>query len=111
MTRFKRSIAVVAIGAAAFVAPMLAVGSRAAAAGSGKTVRASVGSHGVQGNGASSTPSISGNGRFVAFSSDASNLVAHDANHARDIFVRDLVGGSTRLVSVSSAGLEGNADS
>jgi DNA-binding beta-propeller fold protein YncE/Tol biopolymer transport system component len=70
-----------------------------------------VGRHGSPANGASSTPSVSGDGRYVVFVSDASNLVAHDVNHARDIFVRDVVSGSTRLVSVSSAGAEGNADS
>src|SRR4029077_18807002 len=46
--------------------------------------------------------SISANGRFVAFVSDASNLVQGDTNHVRDVFVRDLVAGTPQLVSVSS---------
>ena len=51
----------------------------------GKTTRASAGSGGEQANGASYEPSISADGRFVAFSSEASNLVAGDTNGcARD---------------------------
>ena len=50
-------------------------------------------------------PSISGEGRFVAFASAASNLVGNDTNLASDIFVRDLVAGTTILANV---GLDGN---
>jgi Tol biopolymer transport system component len=46
------------------------------------------------------SPSISGNGRFVVFSSAATNLVAGDGNGAYDLFVRDLVGGTTERVSL-----------
>src|SRR3989440_135688 len=53
-----------------------------------KTRRVSVDSHGAQGKGASFVPSISANGRFVAFSSVASNLVAGDTNTVSDVFVR-----------------------
>jgi hypothetical protein len=57
------------------------------------------------GNGRSSYSAISGNGRFVVFQSDASNLVANDTNgSAADVFVRDLLTGSTKLVSVNKAG-------
>jgi len=51
---------------------------------------------------------ISGNGRFVAFSHDANNLVPGDTNGVADIFVRNLTLGTTERVSVSSAGLQGN---
>ena len=47
---------------------------------------------------------VSANGRFVAFVSDASDLVANDTNHTEDVFVRDLQLGTTTLVSVNSAG-------
>ena len=55
----------------------------------GTTERVSVDSGGNEGNGKSSFPSISGNGRFVAFASEASNLIPADTNGAEDIFVRD----------------------
>ena len=55
----------------------------------GKTTRVSVNSEGVQGNRRSWYPSISGNGRFVAFQSEANNLVAGDTNGEADVFVRD----------------------
>src|SRR5262249_27342773 len=48
--------------------------------------------------------SISGNGRYVAFSSAASNLVSGDTNNNNDIFVHDLVTGETSRVSVNSIG-------
>ena len=56
-------------------------------------------------------PVISANGRYVAFHSKASNLVSGDANGKCDVFVHDRVTGKTERVSVSSAGLEGDADS
>ena len=73
-----------------------------------KTVRVSVGSAGVQGNGASYGPSISADGRYVAFVSAASNLVAGDTNGYADVFVRDRKLHKTYLVSVGSAGVQGN---
>lgn len=51
------------------------------------------------GNGNSITPVISAEGRWVAFASDASDLVDKDANHALDVFVRDLNSGVTTLLS------------
>jgi len=55
----------------------------------GTTERVSVDTSGVQGNARSAWPSISGDGRFVAFESDSDNLVAGDTNLNTDIFVRD----------------------
>jgi Tol biopolymer transport system component len=51
-----------------------------------------------------SVAAISGNGRYVAFSSYASNLVAGDRDHGPDVFVRDLQTGKTTMASVSSSG-------
>lgn len=61
--------------------------------------------------GASEWPSLSADGRFVAFQSAAWNLVSDDANGVTDVFVRDMRLGSTTRVSVDSLGVEGNADS
>jgi Tol biopolymer transport system component len=58
-------------------------------------------------DGSSARPAISSDGRFVAFQSDATNLVADDTNGINDIFVRDRVTGSVERVSVSSTGTEG----
>ena len=77
----------------------------------GTTVRVSLGGGGVQPNGDCYTfrNAISDDGRYVAFASEASNLVAGDTNATRDVFVRDLVAGTTERVSVSTAGAQGNA--
>lgn len=75
------------------------------------TTRVSVDTQGAQGNGGSSNAAISADGRFVAFQSSASNLVASDTNGLPDIFVRDRMLGTTARVSVSSAGVEGNSGS
>ena len=72
------------------------------------TTRISVNSDGIQGNGIASSPSISGDGRFVAFESTSSNLVAGDTNGASDVFVYDLQTGQVARVSVSSSGAQGN---
>ncbi|MFM9265511.1 calcium-binding protein [Tychonema sp. BBK16] len=59
----------------------------------------------------SGIPSISADGRFVAFRSFSSNLVPGDTNNQPDIFVRDLSTKTTTLVSVNSAGNQGNSSS
>ncbi len=74
----------------------------------GTTERVSVGSGGAQGNAQSLHPSISPDGRYVAFYSDATNLVSGDTNGQGDVFVRDRVNGTTELVSVSTYGAQGN---
>jgi Tol biopolymer transport system component len=68
----------------------------------------SVSSSGAIANGGSGWPAISGDGRFVAFESLASNLVANDSNRANDVFVHDRSTGVTERVSVDSSGLQGN---
>ena len=77
----------------------------------GTTQRVSVASDGTQGNNISSSPAISGDGRFVAFVSNASNLVPGDTSGVRDIFVHDRATGTTQRVSVSSSGAQGNGAS
>ena len=74
----------------------------------GVTERVSVGWLGTQGNDGSYYPSISADGRFVAFNSQASNLVSGDTNVTSDIFVHDRMTGVTERVSVNSQGIQGN---
>jgi Tol biopolymer transport system component len=77
----------------------------------GVTSLVSVDSSGVQGNGSSGGASISVDGRFVAFSSRASNLVLEDTNGWQDVFVHDRASGTVTRVSVGSAGMEGDHES
>ncbi len=78
---------------------------------SGLTTRASVDSAGVEADANSTDTAISGDGRFVAFLSNASNLVSGDTNGVVDVFVHDNLSGTTERVSVASGGAEANADS
>jgi len=77
----------------------------------GVTERVSVGPGGVQSAGPSSQPSVSDDGRYVAFDSAAKNLVEGDTNSRRDVFVRDRLEGTTTRFSVASDGSQGNGDS
>jgi uncharacterized repeat protein (TIGR01451 family) len=76
----------------------------------GLTERVSVGPRGVQGNGdsnffgISTAPAISDDGRYVAFKSDASNLVKGDRNNLTDVFVRDRSAGTTERISGAGGG-------
>jgi hypothetical protein len=72
----------------------------------GTTVRVSVDSDGAQGNGNSYVSAISADGRFVAFSSNSSNLVPADTNGLYDFFVRDRFGG-TSFTSLCDPGIGG----
>ena len=72
---------------------------------------ASVNTNAVPGNGLSTDPAISGDGRYVAFTSSSSDLVANDTNNATDIFLRDLQAGITSLVSVNTNGGPGDGAS
>lgn len=77
------------------------------------TTLVSVDPSGNPGNGDSgqTQTSISDDGRYVGFASEASNLVAGDNNNASDAFVRDLATGITERISLSSGAQEGNAGS
>ncbi len=78
----------------------------------GTTERVSVDSTGAEGNGYSTFPSISADGRFVAFQSQASNLVAGDSpNGFEDIFVHDRQNATTERVSLDSSGAEADSNS
>ncbi len=79
--------------------------------GAGTTTRISVDSSGLQANDGSYRPSISYEGRYVAFDSFASNLVVGDTNGKPDVFVRDTVANTTTRVSVDSSGVQGNGNS
>lgn len=76
------------------------------------TSRVSVGPGGVQGNGNSVRPTISHDGRWVAFESDASNLIAGDSNGKADIFLWDRNNPTTlERISVNSNGVQANGHS
>jgi Tol biopolymer transport system component len=66
----------------------------------------SISTAGVQGNGGSSYPVITPDGRYVAFMSLASNLVPNDTNGVLDVFVRDRLNGTTERASISYLGNE-----
>lgn len=75
------------------------------------TTRVSVAGDGRVGNAESFNPSLSHDGRFVAFSSEASNLVPDDTNGDLDAFVHDRVSGKTSRVSLTHEGTEIDGDS
>jgi Tol biopolymer transport system component len=75
------------------------------------TERISVGMAGFESNHESVRPALSGDGRFVAFDSLASNLVPGDDNGKRDVFIADRQNGAVEWISVDSAGVPGNGDS
>ncbi len=77
----------------------------------GETTRISVSTGGSEANAASRSPHISGDGRYVAFASEASNLVTGDTNERIDVFVHDRDTGVTTRVSVSSTGAQGDEES
>jgi Tol biopolymer transport system component len=103
----RRRLGAIAVGV------MLAIGAGTslpteAGTGGAKTTRVSVSSGGAQGDGRSGNQSISGHGRFVAFTSNATNLVPGDTDGRSDVFVHDRRTARTRRVSLSSAGRQGN---
>jgi tricorn protease-like protein len=78
---------------------------------SGETTRVSVASDGSQADNLSESSTISADGRYVAFTSQARNLVAADTNGSDDIFVHDRQSGETSIVSLASDGTQANSDS
>ena len=73
-----------------------------------KTTRVSTRSNGGEANGSSTLQGISGNGRFVVFTSNATNLVPGDSNGVTDVFVKNRKSGKTTRVSLRSNGAQGN---
>jgi Tol biopolymer transport system component len=78
---------------------------------SGLDVLASTDSTGHPANANCESFALSHDGRFVAFASAATNLVAWDTNGKKDVFVRDMIAGTTELVSVTSSGEQVHGDS
>jgi len=70
----------------------------------GVTTLASIAADGSDANGDSNNPVLSANGRYLVFQSAASNIVANDNNMSIDLFRRDLLTGTTTLVSVNATG-------
>jgi Tol biopolymer transport system component len=77
----------------------------------GTTTLVSRASNGTLGNGATTKPDLSADGRYLLFTSEATNFVANDDNNATDAFVRDLQTGTTRLVSKATDGGVANGTS
>ncbi len=77
----------------------------------GSTILVSMAFNEQPANGDSNNPSISADGRYVAFESNASNLVKDDSGQTSDIFVYDLKTGEMRRASISSDGTEANGPS
>jgi len=75
----------------------------------GVTQRVSISAWGAEGSGCSGDPSISADGRYVAFGSAASNLVSADTNGVEDVFVHDRTTGTVTRVSVASDGMQADA--
>src|SRR5437762_9436234 len=106
--------------AVGLLAGVVALVTTPAGASAGTTERVSVDSAGneqigsveqIGGVGELDWVSLSADGRFVAFSSLATNLVPGDTNGVADVFVHDRQTGATERVSVDSAGLQGNGAS
>src|SRR5690606_34405118 len=64
--------------------------------------------NGDEANGWSGEPSLSADGRYITFSSDATNLIANDTNNQTDIFVFDMATEQIERVSIASDGTEAN---
>lgn len=77
----------------------------------GEVQRVSVSSAAAQGNADSGVPALSGDGRYVVFSSRASNLASGTMSSARQIYLRDRASSTTQLITRSPGGVGGNGNS
>ncbi|MBY0241102.1 MAG: DUF4214 domain-containing protein [Burkholderiaceae bacterium] len=77
----------------------------------GALINAATNSDGADANGHSYNAEIAGNGRYVAYLSKATNLVASDTNGHDDVFLKDLQTGAVRNISTTAAGVQADADS
>ncbi|MFE4605868.1 TolB family protein [Kitasatospora indigofera] len=102
-TTVRGAVALTAVALAATVTPAGAAG------GAARTEQVSVGAGGVRANAMAYGESLSADGRFAVFSSEADNLVPGDTNGFYDVFLRDLRDGRTERVSVGTGGVQGNA--
>ncbi len=98
----------ITLGIAALAMTLIAP---AAGAANAKTKRVSIKQGGGDSNGESFDASISANGRFVAFSSDASDLIGTDGNRTTDVFVFDHKKKKTKRVSLKQGGGDTNGQS
>lgn len=103
LVKLTRATAMVAALAVVATAALPAVAQAGAS-----TTLVSKSSAGTKGDAPSGEPSVSGNGRLVAFNSVADNLVPNDTNNVSDCFVRDMQTGTVERVSVSSGGQQAN---
>lgn len=74
----------------------------------GAMIRISVRFDGSQANGASTRPTVSGDGHLVAFASNDARIVKGDYNKTRDVFMRNLTSGTNTAVSVTLSGVTGD---
>ena len=102
-----RTAQAVALGAAFVLVPAGA----AIADDDRTTTRISIGYDGSQANGSSNAPSVSDDGRWFAYSSNATNMVSGDTNNLLDIFLYDRSAGTTELVSQGEGGAPANGRS
>ena len=75
-----------------------------------ETTRANLTSDGMESDGSANDGGISADGRFVVFTSGATNLVLDDTNQRQDVFLRDRTVGTTTRLSVGPAGVEANGE-
>jgi Tol biopolymer transport system component len=104
-------VGAVLVLALTLAAPAVGVPDPRAGRGLPITSLISLGVHNAPSEGQSYAPSISTDGRYVAFDSDADNLVPGDTNAQNDVFVRDRTTGRTERVSLDSAGKQGDKGS
>src|SRR5438270_4505392 len=107
----RTALALVLAAVAVVVAVSAAAAGTAAVPPRGQLELVSVSSSGQQGNGDSQAAAISPTGRFVAFSSQADNLVPGDTNASFDVFLRDRQNNTTERVSVGPNGVQGDDNS
>ncbi len=77
----------------------------------GLPVKISTASGGAPGTGNSTSASVSGDGRYVAFVSAGTNLVDGDTNGKQDVFLHDRQLGTTKRISFGAGGIQSNGDS
>jgi Tol biopolymer transport system component len=106
LSRTRVGTALAAATASCLLVTAAGAGTAGAADAPSHTVRVSLGLG--EANDASHNPVVSRDGRWVAFTSNASNLVKHDINRKPDVFVRDTQSGKTMRISVSSKGMQAN---
>lgn len=102
---------IVTTAAACALATTAGLASYAGAQVPGEVRRANVGASGVESEDGAGQAAVSADGRFVAFASDAADLVPGDTNGDSDVFVRDRTTDVLQRVSVTSSGAEIRGDS